>query len=162
MEDIIYFELDNWFCGRDYPNAEPFNSWFKNDLGIQFADDEWCKENKLCVEAGPIDMSLCFCIAAPRSWVEANCPKLLTDEECGSYSITSHFDKEQDKWIDERKYESCKYSKFICKMDEYGDVDGKLSGWRFPEYKEENFGVHWNNYWWEDTEDEEDEEESEE
>ena len=26
MEEIIYFELDNWFCGRDYPNAEPFTS----------------------------------------------------------------------------------------------------------------------------------------
>lgn len=159
MEEIIYFELDNWFCGRDYPNAEPFNSWMGDDLNLAFANEEWCKENKLCVEAGPIDMSTCFCIAAPRSWVEENCPKLLTDEECGSYTIISKFDPEQNKRVDYKKYDSISYDRFICKPQEDGQVYGRISGWPFREYKEENYGIHWNDYYWEPDEEEENEEE---
>ena len=156
MEDIIYFELDNWFCGRDFPNAEPFITWMCND-GNSFTD-EWCKKNKLCVEAGPIDMSLCFCVTAPRSWVEANCPKLLTEEECGGYSIISRWDEEKNEMVGESKYQSCKYSKFVCKPNKDGDVYGRLSHWPFREYKEENFGVHWNNYYDEENDEEYDEE----
>lgn len=150
-EEIIYFELDNWFCGRDYPNAQPFIDWIGKDYNFYFGNDEWCKENKLCVEAGPIDMSTCFCISAPKSWIEENCPKLLTDEECGSYYIIQSVD-DNKQWVTEKKYESCKYSKFICK-----NKKGRISGWPFREYKEENFGVHWNDWYWENN-DEEDEE----
>ena len=41
MEEIVYFELDNWFRGRDYPNAEPFISWMHDDLNIRFRNDIW-------------------------------------------------------------------------------------------------------------------------
>ena len=159
MEEIIYFELDNWFCGRDYPNAEPFISWMGKDSGFCFGNDEWCKENKLCVEAGDIDMSTCFCISAPKSWVEKNCPKLLTEEECGSNSRVSYFDEEKGERVEETKYESCKYSKFVCKPDEDGYVRGRISDWPFREYKEENFGVHWNDWYWEDFSTDDNEEE---
>ena len=161
MEEIIYFELDNWFGGRDYPNAEPFISWMSKDYGFCFGNDEWCKENKLCVEAGPIDMSTCFCISAPKSWVEANCPKLLTDEECGAEFITE-YTNEEGKRVRETKYESCKYSKFVCKPDEDGYARGRISDWPFREYKEENFGVHWNDWWWEDISDDNEDMEEEE
>ena len=137
-EEIINFELDNWFCGRDYPNAEPFIDWMGKDYGFCFANDEWCKENKLCVKAGYIDMSICFCISAPKSWVEKNCPKLLTDEECGATFHVSYFDPKKGECVEEDKYEPCQYSKFVCK-----DGIGKISGWSFFEYEEENFGVHW-------------------
>ena len=159
MEEIIYFELDNWSCGRDYPNAEPFTSWMGKDYGFCFGNDEWCKENRLCVEAGLIDMSTCFCISAPKSWIEENCPKLLTDEECGAEFCISCWDEEQQRCIEKTQYESCKYSKFVCKPDEYGDARGRISDWPFREYKEENFGVHWNDWWW--GSDEEDLEEEE-
>lgn len=163
MEEIIYFELDNWFCGRDYPNAEPFISWMCKDYGFCFGNDEWCKENKLCVEAGMIDMSTCFCVTAPKSWIEKNCPKLLTDEECGDTTIVSHWNEETQKMESKERYEPCQYSKFICKPNEYGDAYGHISGWAFREYKEENFGVHWNDLWWGNTYDlEEDEEDKEE
>lgn len=158
MEEIIYFELDNWFGGRDYPDAEPFISWMSDDLNLTFSNEEWCKENKLCVEAGPIDMSICFCIAAPRSWVEENCPKLLTDEECGTTFIISYYDKELGKMVDKEKYEHYSYSKFICKPEKDGQVYGRLSGWPFREYKEENFGVHWNDYYFHEDEEENEEE----
>lgn len=141
-EDIIYFELDNWFCGRDYPNAEPFIGWMGKDAGFCFGDDAWCKENKLCVEAGLIDMSTCFCITATKTWVEKNCPRLLTDEECGAEMSVSQ-KGENGNWVTKNIYESCKYSKFVCE-----DGVGKISGWSFREYKEENFGVHWNDYYW--------------
>lgn len=162
MEEIIYFELDNWFAGENYPNAEPFLTWMKDDLHLKFEDDNWCKENKLCVEAGPIDMSICFCISAPKSWVEANCPKLLTDEECGNYAIYSHFDKDKGEWVEIKKYEPSKYSNFVCQPDEDEEVHGKLSNWPFREYTEENFGVHWNDWWYSESYDDDDDEEDEE
>ena len=161
MEEILYFELDNWFCGRDYPNAEPFIQWMNKDFHSTLGNDEWCKENKICVEAGPIDMSLCVCVSAPKSWVEANCPKLLTDEECGGYTIVHSYDEEKGDWVDEKKYEPCKYSSFICKPYKSGGIFGYVSDWPFREYKEENFGVHWNDWYWEKAAEDADEEDEE-
>lgn len=39
MNDIVYFELNNWFRGRDYPNDEPFVSWMSNDLQLKFNNE---------------------------------------------------------------------------------------------------------------------------
>lgn len=80
-DEIIYFELNNWFPGINYPNAEPFTKWLGDDNKLYFCCDRWCKENKLCVSIAIIDMSVNFCITALRSWIEENCPKLLSDEE---------------------------------------------------------------------------------
>lgn len=30
MEEIVYFEINNWFAGRDYPNDEIFYKWIKD------------------------------------------------------------------------------------------------------------------------------------
>ena len=156
MEEIIYFEINNWFSGENYPPIQPFYEWISNN---QFNKEDWCKENKLVVVAGPIDMSMNWCIAAPRSWIEANCPCLLTDEEYIYETQQSEWNKESQtmgwKTIKHKK----KYSDFILKPDEYGDVYGRINDWHIPDYCEENFGVHWNNSWWED--DEENEEEAE-
>ena len=119
MEEIVYFEINNWFAGRDYPNDEIFYKWIKD---CQFRDNEWCKQNKLCVMCGAIDMSMNYCVAAPKSW-----------------TVKTH---------------KKKYSDFICQPDEDGYAYGHISGWEFPEYKEENFGVTWNNSWWGDEDDE--------
>ena len=79
FDEIICFELNNWSCGKDYPNDEPFLTWIGNDLNIHFNDENWVKENKLCVVRSIIDMSVNFCITTTKSWVEKNCPKLLTE-----------------------------------------------------------------------------------
>ena len=42
-------------------------------------NDEWCKENKLCVYLGIVDMSYNYTVSAPKEWVEKNCPELLTN-----------------------------------------------------------------------------------
>lgn len=136
-EEIIYFELNNWFAGRDYPDAEPFNTWLGNDDSLYFTCERWVKENKLCVTIGLVDMSLDFCIAAPKSWVEANCPKLLTDEECGSTYITSYYDSEKNERVEEERYDSNKYSNFLRP-----DQSSRF-GIPFPEYSEENIGITW-------------------
>lgn len=56
-KDVVYFELNNWFSGRDYPNAEPFITWICEN---KFSNDEWLKENKLVCVKSYVDMSMNF------------------------------------------------------------------------------------------------------
>lgn len=122
--DIVYFELNNWFSGRDYPNAEPFLSWMKDDLNQKFRDEEWIKENKLVVVESLVDMSMNFCITATKEWVEENCHELLST-----------------------------YKNFVRKPEDDEDVPYGRFGCPFLEYKEENIGYHYaeevecNGYW---------------
>lgn len=75
--NIIYFELNNWNKGWDYPDCEPFISWLQDDGNQKFQDDEWCKSNELCVAFEFVDMSQNYKITATRNWVKENCPALL-------------------------------------------------------------------------------------
>lgn len=130
MPEVVYFELNNWYAGRDYPNAEPFLSWMVHDLGIQFRDEQWVKENKLCVVASCVDMSQNFCITATREWVEKTCPDLLTE-----------------------------YTTFLRYPDRDGEVYGRFGSY-FLTYSEDNIGISWyeseEDRWDEDEEDEND------
>ena len=112
-EDFVFFELNNWFPGEHYPDAEPFVSWMGNDLNLKFGNDAWVKENRLFVRAQIVDMSVDFCIVAERKWVEENCPELLT-----------------------------KYAEFLRFPDEDGVVEGQF-GTRFPDPYEDGSGVEW-------------------
>ena len=112
-QDIIYFELNNWFSGDHYPAEEPFYTWCGDDLKLYFSDDDWVKENKLVVVETIIDMSFNWTITAPKSWIEANCPRLLTEPE---------------------------FSKFVKHPNEYGEVKGRFATPFLP-YEEENIGV---------------------
>ena len=122
--DIVYFELNNWFSGRDYPNAEPFLSWMRDDLNQKFRDEEWIKENKLVVVESLVDMSMNFCITTTKEWVENNCPKLLST-----------------------------YENFVRKPEEGEDIPYGRFGCPFLEYNEGNIGYHYaeevkcNGYW---------------
>lgn len=81
-EEIIYFELNNWMSGTDFPAEEPFIGWICRGNGLLppiFQDQKWVKENKLAVVAMAVDMSLNYCIAAPKSWILKNCPNLLEE-----------------------------------------------------------------------------------
>lgn len=110
-KEIVYFELNNWSCGKDYPAAEPFLSWMGNDYKLAFLNESFVRENKLCVVKDIIDMSVNFCITATKQWVMDNCPELLT-----------------------------KYTDFLRYPDEYGDVIGRFDN-EFLEYDEENIGI---------------------
>lgn len=134
--DIVYFELNNWMPGRNYPNEEPFITWCGDDLNLYFDDEDWVKENKLCVVTELIDMSINWCITAPKEWVEKNCPKLLSDE---STSVT--FITKGEKGTIE-KVTIYPYSDFLRFPDEDGDVYGDW-GTKFKEYSEENIGITW-------------------
>lgn len=118
MNEVVYFELNNWFAGEDYPYAEPYTSWMCNDLKIQFRDEQWVKDNKLCVVMSFVDMSQNFCITATKDWVEKNCPSILTE-----------------------------HNKFLRFPDEDGDVYGRFDH-KFLEYGEANFGIHWVDTEW--------------
>ena len=117
MSEIVYFELNNWFCGEHYPCEEPFVSWMSDDIDseditIEFANENWVKENKLCVVANLLDMSLNFNITATREWVDANCPRLMTE-----------------------------FTQFLRYPDKNGEVYGRCES--FLEYYDENIGVTW-------------------
>lgn len=138
-EQLVYFELNDWFSGRDYPNEEPFTTWICEN---RFDDAEWCRQNRLVVTAGHIDMSRNWCIIAPESWVYDNYPKLLEDHTC-TYSIITHsYDTERNKLVSKTTIHTSKMFDFLRQPDEDGVVYGKF-GWRFPEYSEEHFGVLW-------------------
>lgn len=140
-EEIIYFNVNNWFYEQDYPPiSKEFSKWVCKGY---FMDDDWCKEQRLCVVAGNIDMSNNYCISAPRSWVEKNCPQLLTDDEYTYYLIFQKYDSTTGGTIDEKKEFKKKFSDFVFKPKrEGGSVTGKF-GWVFPKYCEENLGVQW-------------------
>ena len=78
-KDIIYFSVNNWGPGKFHPDTEIFRKWLGEDEDQYFMNDEWCKENKLCVYCGIIDMSYNYTVSAPKEWVEKNCPELLTN-----------------------------------------------------------------------------------
>ena len=155
MEEIIYLEFNNWFGGRDYPEIPNIEDWvggcdrpgYKSPL----FDDEWCKEQKICVAVGTIDMSCNFCITAPRSWVEQNCPKCLTND---TYTVDFHWSRGKEEGI---KTEEYSFNRFRRTPEDGDTIAYGRFGWPFLEYKEENFGRTWydeTDYW-----DEEDDEE---
>lgn len=109
--EAVFFELNNWFEGRYYPEEEPFVTWMGNDFNIYFCDENWVKENKLCVVQSIVDMSVNFCVTATKEWVEKNCPMLLKE-----------------------------YRSFLRHRDEDGFVYGQF-GDKFLEYSKENVGI---------------------
>ena len=134
--DVIYFELNNWFRGRDYPPGEPFDSWIRTH---QLSNDDWCKENKICVRYGMIDMSDNYIVTATKEWVEKNCSQLLTDE---SYTYKTIIYYKGENIIKEH---TKKYSDFLSYPSDpkYPDeVYSKVDSWPFLEYEEDNFGAH--------------------
>ena len=151
--DIVHFTLNNWMVGEDHPPGEPFNTWMGQ---YTLCNDAWCKEQKICVYYGYIDMSTNYCVTATREWVEKNCPKLLTDE---NYTYKTIIYYKGENIIKEC---TKKYSDFLSYPSDpkYPDeVYSKVGSWPFLEYKEENFGSfyykdpEWN---FDDEEEEED------
>lgn len=120
MEDIIYFEFNDWTPDKHYPACEPYETWLNIEADMEkqiyFRDEAWLAEQKIIVVESIIDMSLDYCITAPRVWVEKNCPSLLTE-----------------------------YSRFIVEPNEEGKVIGQF-GCPFKEYTEENLG-YWYAGW---------------
>lgn len=133
MDNIIYFSFNNWFSGRDYPRDEKYRKLINEH---QFNNEDWVKENKLVVVCGPLDMSMNWCVAAPKQWVEEFLSELLTDEEY-VYTLIQHYKGEDT----EVKYNK-KYSDFVYSPNEDGEIICKY-GMPFMEYSEENIGVHW-------------------
>ena len=141
MKDIVYFELNNWFVGRDYPDAEPFLSWLRDDLNQTLLSDKWAKENKLCIVFTTIDMSFNYCVTATKEWVMKNCPDLLSDKEYDTKFIT--YGREGNK----EHTEHYSFKQFLRFPDEDGNVYSDF-GMEFLPYEEENFGVtavYWDN-----------------
>ena len=136
--ELVSFELNNWFSGRDYPPEEPFTSWVSHRA---FSNDAWCKKNCLVVLVGNIDMSANWCITATRDWVKEYCPALLYDKKYTYKTIRSGYDEKLGRVVSTEILHDGSMSQFIRYPDEDGEVYGRF-GWHFPEYCEENYGVH--------------------
>lgn len=82
--ELIKFTLNHWNAGSGYPDCEPYLTWMSDDhIAEYFGNDTWCKENKLAVVLGLVDMSYDFCVIAPKEWVEKNCPEIIGSKfEC--------------------------------------------------------------------------------
>ena len=106
--EIYYIELNHWSTDY-YPDIEPFLTWMDDDV-LQLRKEDWIIENKIVVVESIVDMSLNYCITAPKKWIDKYCPELLT-----------------------------KYSKFLRKPNKDGEIFGQF-GCPFLPYKEENFG----------------------
>ena len=161
--DVIYFSINNWMCREHYRPNENFRKWLGDDLKQSFRSDTGCKENKLCVYYGTVDMSTNYTVSASREWVEKNCPELLTDDEytyitkIGKYKYTVALTSAELVWEDiEHKK---KYSDFVYVPKEGEDTPDNdyIGNMPFREYCEENFGCeYYKTDWWEDSEDDED------
>lgn len=124
-KEVVYFEMNNWFPERDYPYDEPYTTWFGVDLNLWLYNDEWVRANKICVVTHPVDMAVNFMVTAPKTWVEAKCPTLLTH-----------------------------YTQFLRYPDKDGQVYG-MFGTKFLPYSLSNIGVHEIEYnYWEHMKDE--------
>lgn len=134
MSDVVYFELNNWFCGRDYPPCDPIKSWVENS---QFNNDQWCRENKICVLSGIIDMSENWCITAPVEWVQENFPQLLEGGEF-TYNLIVY-----SRGTEETRTYTNNYNSFRrYPYDDINYTEGQF-GWPFLEYEDYNFGSHY-------------------
>lgn len=145
--EIVYFSVNNWFCGRDFPNDRIFIDWIGKAI---FQNDDWAKKNKLCIRWGYYDMSINYCITATKDWVEKNCPELLTNNEY-EYKLCEGF---EGKVVTYKN----KYSNFVFHPDENGEVEDNFN-WPFLEYNEENIGSHYYEHHYDEDCDEEDDEE---
>lgn len=62
MEELVYFELNNWTPDEDYPDKPQFTKWVGNALTDSdnnkdwkkdtFCDDEYAKKNELVISFG--------------------------------------------------------------------------------------------------------------
>ena len=126
MEELVYFELNNWTPDKDYPNKPQFTKWVGNVLTDSdnnedwekdtFCDNEYAKKNELVISFGLVDMSFDFCVVAKKSWVEKNCPSLLDED-----------------------------SRFLAQkiLDEENEEYESHWGLPFLEYNHDNFGFHY-------------------
>lgn len=136
--DAVYFELNNWMPGENYPNEEPFLAWLKNDLNLSFLNEDWVEKNQLCVVAAHVDMSVNFCVTAKKEWVEKNCPKLLTE-----------------------------YTQFLREPEDDDEMVYGQFGHEFLPYEEDNIGISFasdedEEVYWGDSDDDEYEDDEEE
>ena len=132
--NIVYFTLNNWMVGKYYPPGEPFDSWIRTH---QLSNDDWCKENKICVYYGSIGLSINYCVTATREWVAKNCPLLLSDD---TYIYKEPIYEEHTLKVKETIERIGKFSDFVVYKYNNGEEVNNKFNWPFLEYKEENFG----------------------
>jgi len=110
---IIYFSVNDWGPGNFYPDTDNFRKWLVEEPENYFGNDNWVKENKLCIVVDMIDMSCNYTVSAPIQWVKENCLEILGSD----------------------------FQYFPDEGKEYPEQDHLFTP--FLEYLEENIGLHY-------------------
>lgn len=82
-KEIVYFHMATKGAGENsYPPIEPFITIMNNENDISSVfDDEWAKENEVCITMECFNTFIKFYITATKDWVEKNYPTLLTEHK---------------------------------------------------------------------------------
>ena len=115
MEEIIYLEFNNWFGGRDYPEIPNIEDW------VGGCDRPGYKSPLLNDE-----------------WCKAQKICCLTND---TYITDFCYSRGQEQWW--TKTEEYSFDQFRRMPEDGDEVAYGRFGWRFLEYKEENFGLTW-------------------
>lgn len=126
-KEVVYLSFNDWEFGTDYPPICDIIRWVEDGT---FENELFVKEQKLCVNVNPYDMSMNYCITAPMEWVKQFCPEVLTN-----YTYIYH--KSWDGNITGKRY-----CEFACTPGKNGKVVDRF-GFSFLPYTEENIGVHY-------------------
>ena len=64
------FEINNWSPNKTYPCEEPFITWLDEEtFDLYLVNSKWVNEQGIGVVYSFIDMSINFCICAPKQWI---------------------------------------------------------------------------------------------
>ena len=100
-EEIYYINLNEWDY-NGHPNSDPFHDWMDDTkLDTYLRNEQFAKDNKICVRWFIIDMSVQFCITAPKSFVDKLCPCLWEEENKKFIKPASDFpdDEPPESWL---------------------------------------------------------------
>lgn len=122
--EVVYLHFNDWEHNIDYPPIYPIDRLVS---GHVFWNEQFVEQNKLAVLVSHVDMSVNFCITAPKEWVMEYCPEVLTD-----YTYAYHY----PSGLVETKH----YSDFVCHPEDGDDEVYDEFGFRFLPYEEEYIG----------------------
>lgn len=137
MTDIVRFSVNNWepTCPETCNNVPVLDNVFINlpdSDQFAFTDDDFCKQQKICVYNEMCDMSVTSNVVAPREWVEKYWPEIINSE----FDYTNKDDIPIFWYDDDNVWPDYHEDNFGCSWPEYYEVIEKQAQARIDAYNE--------------------------